>query len=466
MADKSDIEHGIIEDECIEDPVLIEDEGIVGELENNLAAKLRHDSPLPISCCIFRVPEVVRRQNKEAYEPDIVSIGPFHRGGKSAGFQFMENMKQWYLQGLLLRTNTSLGSLIKSIMKYDKQARDCYAEQFHHLNQIDFVEMLIVDGCFLIELFQKVYSIDLQDKNDPIFNVDSMLECLYHDLMLLENQLPWFVLECLYNLTHSSTQRKPNPSLTDLVCNFFRQSMLNDNIFNHNRNFSRQILHIIDMLRMFMVVPSKDSLDKYEHQEEDYYESKDKIELLQGIPSATDLSKAGIKFTCEWDCIMNIQFKNGVFNIPPLVIEERMRPLFRNVIAFEQCYYNCQHKITSYAVLMDNLIETSEDVEFLCKEGILATKLSHEDASQFFKQLYTDTTIIEFYYKGFCNDVNEYYDAELKKFMPKAKWKKWIEAFMSDYCDTPWTVMSLVAAFILLVLTFLQTVYTIQQYYH
>jgi hypothetical protein len=38
----------------------------------------------------------------------------------------------------------------------------------------------------------------LREENDPIFRVSSMDEVLRHDLLLLENQLPWMVLEHLF----------------------------------------------------------------------------------------------------------------------------------------------------------------------------------------------------------------------------------------------------------------------------
>ncbi|KAM1323446.1 hypothetical protein PS2_044341 [Malus domestica] len=170
--------------------VLIDNNGIVEELTNTIEAKLLNDSPLPASCCIFRVPNKIRRKKVQAYEPDIVSIGPFHSGRRGNQFQLMENVKRWYLQCLLSHANITLASLIKGVVDFDKRPRNCYAEPFDHLNEKDFVEMMVLDGCFLIELFRKRFSVDQRDENDPVFNVSCMLEYLYHDVLLLENQLP------------------------------------------------------------------------------------------------------------------------------------------------------------------------------------------------------------------------------------------------------------------------------------
>jgi hypothetical protein len=182
--------------------------------------------------------------------------------------------------------------------------------------------------------------------------------------------------------------------------------------------------------------------------------------LPQSIPSASSLSEAGVTFKKgvkkegEPGCILNIKFdkKAGVFTIPPLAIDERTGPMFRNLMAFEQCYHSCKHLITSYAVLMDNLIDTNKDVDFLCEEGIVANWLSAEVASKFFNNLYKDTTVVNFHYKKLCDDVHEYHNNT---------WNRWREKLKRDYFDTPWSTISFFAAFVLLVLTFLQTIFTI-----
>ena len=52
-------------------------------LKNSKIVKLRTVSPSSRNCCIFRVPEVLRRLNEKAYESDIVAIGPYNRNKRS-----------------------------------------------------------------------------------------------------------------------------------------------------------------------------------------------------------------------------------------------------------------------------------------------------------------------------------------------------------------------------------------------
>ncbi|KAM1111793.1 hypothetical protein ACFX2B_044126 [Malus domestica] len=354
-------------------------------------------------------------------------------------------------------------------MDLDKPARNCYAEPLDHLNKIDFVEMMVLDGCFLIELFRRLYILELDEnendpveldendtveleENDPVFHVPCMLGYLQHDILLLENQLPWFVLERLYDITTvKNTSSEGNAIfLADLVEHFFSQFIWGDGTgFRKILHPSPNILHILDLMRTLIVMPIENSVSQQNEKNK-----AQRLSKRQRLPNVTTLSEAGIKFQKSSE--MDIKFKKGVLTIPPLEIHELTGPLFRNLIAFEQCY-DFDLMITSYAVLMDNLIDTSKDIDLLCEKGILTNWLSPEDAAQFFNHLHSDTVVIRFYYGGLCDDVNQHYNTN---------WNKWMEKLRREYFGTPWAIISLVAAFILLVLTMLQTVYTIHQYYH
>ncbi|KAM1323445.1 hypothetical protein ACFX2I_044761 [Malus domestica] len=418
--------------------------GIVGELTTNIALKLLHVSPLPASCCIFRVPLQIRRKNAQAYKPYVISIGPFHRGGGGDQFQLLENVKRWYLQCLLSHAKTTLPGLIEGVADLEKHARDCYAEPLG-LNKEDFVEMMVLDGCFLIELFRKGPSHDLPDEKDPVHCMSGIRLYLYHDLLLLENQLPWFVLERLYNLTavKSTTSEGNASSLADLVLKFFTEYVGDNLILNPSVDLRPEILHILGLIRTSVIGTFK-------------HESTGN--KMPKVPNVTTLSEAGIKFKeGPRGDMLKMKFEKGEFTMPQLVIDERTGPLLRNLIAFEQCYPNCLHTITSYAVLMDNLINSSKDIDLLCERKILVNWLSSEDAAQFFNELYNETTVMGSCYGKLCEDVNKHYNTN---------WNKWMEKLRREHFNSPWAIISLVAAFILLVLTVLQTYYTIHPYYY
>ncbi|KAK3183779.1 hypothetical protein Dsin_031065 [Dipteronia sinensis] len=100
------------------------------------------------------------------------------------------------------------------------------------------------------------------------------------------------------------------------------------------------------------------------------------------FPLCTEIKGFGIKFRKVIpETILDIRFNNGSLEIPPLLVQETTETIFQNLIRLEQCYPNCPPIITAYAKLMDNLIDTTEDVEILCDNDVLDNRLNPEDAT-------------------------------------------------------------------------------------
>lgn len=101
---------------------------------------------------IFKVRHQLREVNKKAYDPQILAIGPYHYGNNK--FKFMEVQKLRYLQQLLKIKGQSVRRYTRTLIKEEQRARDHYAETID-LSQERFLAMMIIDGCFIIELFRK-----------------------------------------------------------------------------------------------------------------------------------------------------------------------------------------------------------------------------------------------------------------------------------------------------------------------
>ncbi|KAB1217342.1 hypothetical protein CJ030_MR4G020979 [Morella rubra] len=174
------------------------------------------------------------------------------------------------------------------------------------------------------------------------------------------------------------------------------------------------------------------------------------------IPSVTELLQAGVRFqTGDANNLLDVTFKDGVMVIPPMTIREKTESLFRNLIAFEQFDPSTSDEFTSFAVLLDNLIDTSSDIVFLKQKGILQIFSRTEDTEHLFDRLCKDKWFLVSRYsdlhkqvKDYCNHPRHKRQAILKR----------------DYFNNPWTSMSVVAASLILGLTLLQTIYTILSY--
>jgi len=143
----------------------------------------------------------------------------------------------------------------------------------------------------------------------------------------------------------------------------------------------------------------------------------------------------------------NIQFKDGTLEIPRLVILDTTRSLFLNLVTFEQCNFNCSNDIATYLLLTDDLIDSTKDVRHLHDCGIIRHRLgSDAEVADSFDQICREVVLVgsHGYLSDLSNDVDTY---------SGNKWKCWIAILELKYFGNPWSIISLIVAFILLLLT-------------
>ncbi|KAH0982804.1 hypothetical protein GBA52_009981 [Prunus armeniaca] len=183
------------------------------------------------SICIYKVPNAMRQMKSKAYEPNIVSIGPYHHG--VASLQEMEKVKRIYFRRLF-KPNTDDGSVLsvkekaemmqllddakKAMQELEEKARSCYSEE-SELSSEEFVKMMLMDGCFIIGFLRDASQQGFE--HTPSTVERWMLPTIRQDLIKLENQLPLFVLRRLYDKliitkTSSSASDHQQPRSSDL----------------------------------------------------------------------------------------------------------------------------------------------------------------------------------------------------------------------------------------------------------
>ena len=408
---------------------------------------------------IYKVPNKLRHVNEEAYSPRIVSIGPFHQGKRD--LLAMEEHKWRYMLSLVHRTpnpEKSLDECGKSIIELEEKARGCYAENIK-FNKKELAEMLLVDGCFILELFLRRSLRDFVDKSDPIFNNAWMVPTLQHDLALLENQIPFFVLQNLYEFILPFAP-KTLPRLFTALALFFFHADLSLNQVTSRGESIQSSRHLLDLLHNFYLPTSPVNDPKCK-------------ENWGFRHCATKLLEAGIQFekssTVE-DRLLDVRFSNGVINIPPLSVGTTTESLLRNLIALEQCSFGSSHHITSYAILINGLIHSSADIELLQRKGIIINNLGRgEEVLPLINSICKEVVLKDFYFSKLCEEVNAYHKSwwqwRRHKASWKARWHRYVGALRRDYFSNPWRIISFVAAVLLLLLTGLQTFYTVRAYY-
>lgn len=159
------------------------------------------------------------------------------------------------------------------------------------------------------------------------------------------------------------------------------------------------------------------------------------------------------------DRFLDVKLKNGILKIPRLLIHGGTKLLSVNLIAFEQCHLDCTNDITSYIIFMDNLIDSAEDVSYLHYCGIIEHWLgSDAEVAELFNRLCQEVVfdMNDSYLSRLSEQVNKYYDH---------RWNAWRASLKHRYFNSPWTIISFIAAVFLLLMTLAQTFYGIYGYY-
>ncbi|XXG72763.1 hypothetical protein AAC387_Pa07g1786 [Persea americana] len=392
-----------------------------------------------ISCSIHRVPHMLRIRNEKAYDPRIISIGPFHYKKREGQLKFMEEHKRRYLNDILSRNGNGQSKLEQcfvAVKELEERARKCYSEVIE-LDSYSFVEMMILDGCFIIEYFRKSFVKDY-NKDDPIFELGWLKTALTFDLSLLENQVPFFILQRLYDLTNVSSQS--SSSLVEWPLHSY--GLWDSNTEERMKNSGIEIQHLLHLFHTKFSLFTKDI-----NQSE---------QGIVRIPCASKLEEGGIQFRKrdEYTTRLDIKFQNGVIEIPPTKIMDHTYMILHNYIAFEQCYCHCKKHFTTYAAFMDCLVHNSKDVEILCREGIMANWLgSDEELAAAYNKMGREVVVFDqdFYLADVCKDINRYCESS---------WPKLRASLVHDYFKNPWAIISFIAALVLLLLTMTQTFFS------
>jgi hypothetical protein len=399
------------------------------------------------TCCIFRVPHSLIEINGKSYQPRIVSIGPYHRG--QPNLQMMEEHKWRYLRSLLSRTKEAKGIILedylKSIHSLEKDARESYSETIH-LGTDEFLEMMVLDGCFLLELFRKVENPNLFDPEDPLVTMSWILTFFYRDFLRLENQIPFFILERLFE-TSKTPDEESGPSLTLLAMRFFNNMMQRpDPVIETFHDLKG--LHLLDLVRLSFIPKGEKSPPPHTVNTSTHI-----------IHCVSKLRRAGIELNQgKEESFLALKFRHGVIEMPSITIDDFMSSFLLNCVAFEQCHNSCSKHVTTYTTFLDCLVNTAKDVEYLCDSNIIENYFGNDaELARFINNLGKDVAfdLNRCYLSKLFNDVSEYYR--------NSRHVQWA-SFKYTYFDTPWSFISAMAAFVLLVLSFLQTFYTIKAY--
>ncbi|XP_078161197.1 UPF0481 protein At3g47200-like [Carex rostrata] len=142
---------------------------------------------------IFRTPHNISKNKNNLFEPSVISIGPLHHGQKH--LRAMEEQKMQFLRDFLSRwDHICLDRCLSEMKSLETRTQMCYNETFDDLDSNAFVKMMLLDGCFVLEYFSK------WDEGRNLNEVGWNSQFIRRDLVLQENQIPFFIVDKLYEL--------------------------------------------------------------------------------------------------------------------------------------------------------------------------------------------------------------------------------------------------------------------------
>ncbi|XVE63296.1 hypothetical protein DITRI_Ditri07aG0008500 [Diplodiscus trichospermus] len=478
--------------------------GLVEKYESRLNL-LDNSQNVASGYCIFRIPAALIKEKKSPYRPQYARIGPLVYYVNISTHK--EDQKKSYLASFLFRVKhrTRVEDFILLIIGSLAKIRGCYEKIYyryqdrkgkirqnkpvsHESDSLLLIEMILVDAGFILELLLRdYYSKEWRVENDIIFAKSGMLSCLKQELMLLQNQLPFFLLRDIYQLAFSDNPDYPDfPPFLHLTCHFFshyynQKIPLQDVLSKKNphpeyRSKLEETKHFTDLVRTFQ---QPYSFKKHSINEEsqrwksiirakqyfmDLISQKPKEKELEEILeegkmqgdylySAILLLETGVKFKVSLGrCLFDIEFdqRNGELKIPPLKVDNSTESFYGNLMVWEQCYYPNDTFICDYILLMEYLIKSVKDVDLLVRRRIIVNQLGSPDAIvALFNRLSKHIRVEKNRYSDLFMKLNAY---------NAVRHHGWIAILKLQYFSTPWKGVATIAATILLVLTLIQTI--------
>ncbi|XP_011012210.1 PREDICTED: UPF0481 protein At3g47200-like [Populus euphratica] len=260
---------------------------------------------------IYRVPDALRKSNEAIYTPQEVSIGPIHHGKEIS--QGMKTQKVRYLQAFC---NRVVGKEKEQQMKFlekiwytikedEQKIRRCYEDGANEYAENDqFVKIVLFDAVFILEYLLRSKDIEKYRDDSILCRVGSRIR-IRRDFLLLENQLPFFILEKLYD--HLLEDGEGNyTSFRDLAYEYLNRYNIES---TDKTSDNKQILHFTDLVRSSLSV-------KHPEMKTD--------DPIGKFYSATKLHEAAINFKeLRNECLLDVRFSStkGELRIPRLRID-------------------------------------------------------------------------------------------------------------------------------------------------
>ncbi|XP_020207256.2 putative UPF0481 protein At3g02645 isoform X2 [Cajanus cajan] len=230
-------------------------------IRKTLEEELEEDGEFSVS--IFSVPKLLMASDPDSYVPQLVAIGPYHywrpelyemqRYKIAAAKRFQKRLQSCKLE-----------NLVDQLTKLEQRARACY-HKFLDFNGETLVWMMTVDASFLLEILQ-VYAVQEGGKVPGVSSSMSHLvdysgkksahNAILRDIVMLENQIPLFVLRKMLEFRFSSLEAADD-MLSLMFIGLFQEISPFKLMEEYPNTKVSQSVHLLDFL-YDLIVPKLD----------------------------------------------------------------------------------------------------------------------------------------------------------------------------------------------------------------
>ncbi|CAL5420719.1 unnamed protein product [Camellia sinensis] len=367
------------------------------------------------------------------------------------------------MEDKMIFSKTTVDELYE-VVKVVDEARKCYAEGLtERFNDEEFSQMMFLDGCFTL---QYIYSI--VNESQRVLKIIHHAPLVRRDLFLLENQLPFIVLQVPMRLRFENhdgenmitvfIKRVRGKSvvrvgLIEQIKTFFDNhvwGLVHHETQQKNSNDEPPIHHL-ELIRRQYIDPTAFTIGRYITC--GWYSRR----------STKDFKSVGIQFKPSktyqlTDIDFNPTCTSGILKLPPMIIDDTTKSIFLNLAAYEACPDRVtDFGVTSYICFMDSLIDHAEDVKVLRSKGILLNFLgSDQHVADIFNEIATELVPSPHAYVEVKTRIEKHHRNNMKIWM--AEWHH-------TYFRSPWTFIAVTAVILAITLSVFQTILAAIQTY-
>ncbi|TYI58575.1 hypothetical protein E1A91_D11G369100v1 [Gossypium mustelinum] len=353
---------------------------------------------------IRRTPATLGRDEdfRKYFMPKVFPIGPLHNGDPT--LHGSEKLKLRLVAHFVENIGVNNEILYNNIKTEIDGLKKCYdpkeLEKYSNDDK-DLAWMFFVDGCAILQAVYMRYGQDYNSTLKKRITNNEMLTFEYSDLFLLENQLPFRVLELLTSSSENGEK------FMNAIKRFIDDTVITPADMKESQSHQQdsewwpqqgERIHLLHLLRVRLLFKKENPwrysrfwtpilmLINRSHQ------TRTKRYHSRTFPNVIELKKAGIrlkasKTSCLTDISFNSIFFFGKLWLPPITIDGSTMNLI--VYEFSPDFYN-NFTVTSYMGFLVSLIGEAENVKELRDAGILYNRLSDEEVVKLYNKMNTD----------------------------------------------------------------------------